>query len=328
MSKTAPSSAEIADTLLCELPARPTPQVMGDLVLRGMTDANILDAGIDVGYPHPHMPKTLRELEVILPYLGKLSDTLHQKRKPGIFALLGRDLGPLFDIHALWHPEDNPRYLPASVHLVHAMYDSPLAGPFLSQYGMTKDYMDRPDSRITLADTGYEGSLKRLLAQALAKAHSMEQHDAEAKIDLQLIATAKQSAGSVIMNLAEAGLDSTKLERADRQLKKGIVNPISHDETSLSMVLTIENLPQYYGCYTVLQEVGGRILAVPDKNATVVEDIDRLTDDSLDTPSVVNPVAAAIVQRRVVKWALENGPDNFIYRSTDGAGQYSVPQPR
>ncbi len=70
----------------------------------------------------------------------------------------------------------------------------------------------------------------------------------------------------------------------------------------------VSMLPRYHGSYESLRKRNGEVIAVPKKQSEPTPNIDEPPDPDFPLPntSILNPLAAAIVQYRVVRAALKS----------------------
>ncbi len=101
---------------LLENRARPTPQIMAQLVEAGLTDEMLYDAWERLGNVPPIMEGALADLQGLLPFIHSTSDALaEQATEDETLLFLARDSELFHDDYALTHRGDTPNYLmPAS----------------------------------------------------------------------------------------------------------------------------------------------------------------------------------------------------------------------
>lgn len=295
--------AEAADQLFGDLRLRPSPLTMASLIEQGLTEATIVAAARKKGMSRPLMSVPLHDLEVTLPYLQQVSDTLADQHPDDTMLFAGRDAEVLFDDYSITHPDKVSYLLPASTDLWSStgMDDRGLATQFLGQHGLTKQAIVGKDTRYTLVDSGFMGSIGKKLDETVKKLYdlSMLQNDT---LSVRLVSATDTALGTRIIDLPE----NTKLKiiRYGQIFDKPPC-PFWDLSNTHSLAVSMQLMPRYHGSYSDLRRVGDKVIALSWA-------YDNVTPDNLDkidwlwvNSSIVNPVAAAITQYKVVRAAME-----------------------
>lgn len=301
--------------LLSQAPERPSPQLMSGLIHAGLTEDHFYNAADRLGLQSPVIADTLTELEILLPYMYQVSDTIARRYADAtriIFADTGADL--LYDYHKTRHPNMATTLLPASAAFLGsaALRRSDIAIDFLDSYGIFQHHVDDPERRLVFIDARPDalptGGISRIIEQAYDVPYDAEQMDvslvcpAVTSDRIQpLIEIPGQTAAQVAERLPRVQKALGEWYAADEQLAVSSTHPI---QTSLYL------MPRYHGGYYGLRELGG--VSTPQAyTGEHVIDVDYggiRPNNVLVTP--VNPLAAAVVQYRAVHAALRHAENS------------------
>lgn len=183
------------------------------------------------------------------------------------------------------------------------MQDDDLASRFLEQFGMSGDAMTDPASHVVVVDSGFRGTIGRQLNARLQAIHGVDVL-ARDGMDIKLVSAHKQAIGSRALTFDMP----VRLSRTE-QVIPSPQRAFTDYDNAFELAVSMQLMPRYHGKYTGLSGHGSDdVMAEPIhdyRNRQLFEfDIDRLPPYSINH-SVVNPVAAAITQFRVVQAAMQ-----------------------
>ena len=298
---------------------RPLPQEVASLIEQGMSEADILAAGEAAGYQKPRMEQTLQELDTIMPYLFTITDHLAEHHGHKRLFWLARDVELLADIYAIAHPDKPSVLVPGSIPLWRWILDSrtPLAGDFFAAYGLSLN--GSPPSE--LIDTGFVGRAGYWIWVALSPIRVFKEGN-PAEIDaigerlpIKLVCGVDERRsrfGDQIMDLgADDVLDDPSLfpkvhsvigrYRPDERSYDG------RDPMAYRVALSLQLMPHFTGPFERLAYTRDGIAAIP-RHQEVKQDVDTINrwEEEADgrNASIVNPLAALLVQYKVVRAAI------------------------
>ncbi|HUC89904.1 MAG TPA: hypothetical protein VMR45_03815 [Patescibacteria group bacterium] len=293
---------------------RPAPQKLAELIKQGLTEEMLIDAARASGQNVPCMDLTLIDLETVIPYLELMTDEL--AKRPGnvrrVFASRGADL--LHDYFAIRHPDKSAVLMPASSQLwlrSDAMRDPELAGNFLGAYGFDEASVNDPSIEYEMEDEGFNGTIAKYVDEQLKALYGVSLIDS-GRLTTKLISTVSdhRQEASQIMDIDDSEIGPTpKIESwMDGDLK---FFPLRGFNSTYRIAVALNLMPRHHDEYTSLARLDdGRVVATAAQldsrdlahyQQTVDSNRTRFPDHN---GSVVNPVAAAIVQYRVVRAAL------------------------
>lgn len=306
---------------------RPEPEAVANLIRDGLTEADIYAAGEQKGYEAPIIAKTLADLDACLPYFQRVNDTLAATNSGATRFFAGRDAELLYDDYVITHPGEDAHLLPASTRLWNggmSGFNGKFAEPFLGQYRLTREALLTGQNRYELVDSGRKGSVGILMDEVI-----MENYGPDARLmpsgrlDIKLVCALDKEHGGhgeQIMDLAED--EVPQLQRSAAVLANP-ENRVGLHGNTYELLVALQTMPRYHGEYAGLisphdaQYVGligpndDRIVVRP-VDAGITQDVDGAYEDD-GNASVVNPLAAAIVQFRVVRAALERSAQLVDY---------------
>lgn len=242
------------------------------------------------------------EVPNLLPYIEKLcQEILQQYPKPRIL-IAARDAEPFYDgLRILL--KDDPRY--ERVHLFagsSTLMDNlafrckrEVALRFLAQYGITEDSVAA--ERFLLFDTGFLGTIGDLLRKAIRTQFNVL---GEKVVDIGLVARDKNSPiyGKELRRLPLSARKAAKL--FPKTITVAAPN-LRYYSRNFPIAVALQLLPRYHGSFVNIDDSGApqaRYSSQPIR----VKDIDQ--SGSINA-SIINPVAALLVQKRVTDYFTE-----------------------
>jgi hypothetical protein len=285
--------ARTASALFDDLSVRPTPYLMADLIARGVDEDTILDAGALSGHQAPIMATTLQDLDASLAYFHMLSDKLARDFPDTTMLFAGRDAEALYDDFAIVHSDRAAHLMPASTGLWYSigMCDKELASEFLAGFDLSGEQVANQSSRYVVVDSGFRGSIGLRLNEKVGDIHGKS-----------IIST-----GQLAIKLVSAEADVKNRQIRDFQKINAFpelrrVQRVSQsDDRARLLAVEMQIMPRYHGAFTDIVERNGSIFA-RSYDQIIEQNIDRVMGVNA---SVVNPLAAAITQHRVVQAAMK-----------------------
>lgn len=308
------STAECAEFLFNDSGIRPAPQTMGDLIMRGLTNQGIVMAAEHAGLDIPVATDTLAEVEVTAPYVQRISDRLandHQTDTLILFA--GRDAELLYDDFAIAHNTIPSVLIPGSTELWKWLERR--AGPaktrqFLSTYGIDESIASNPNARLAMVDSGFRGRIGLRLREAIARAYWQPLERIAGQVAIKLVRAHPEGWGKEILD--------TYIPNPHQQLFRsvrwtGAKDLLELEQTPYPLAVSMQLMPRYCGKYDrVALAPDGQIRGIPIKEP-YRDNVDHpIKGDWGNNMSVVSPVAAALVQHRIVAKALRRSEKGQI----------------
>ena len=298
-------STELCALLTAE--NRPNPQIVANHIENGLTDSDIIDAGNALNIPTPEMSITLRELPTTLSYARIALKYLHEHQPHDRKVFLARDCDSLYDTYAITYPEEESILLPASIDLWHSSENDDTGRLFLAQQGITYETADRH----YMIDTGFKGTAGYWVWNNLIRDLNDNIFDFKDRMPIGLISAIGPEQlrwGDQIVDLddddALANNPFPKVaafhEYQNRQL-------MGYDPVAHATAISLQTLPRHHGSYDHFeQNHDGVIVARPSHEPFQhnIDMVDTQDENGGRNASIVNPVAALIVQRHVVMDAL------------------------
>lgn len=300
-------NGEIQSLLMAE--NRPEPHIVAAHIENGLTDNDIVEAGVSFNIPQPEMSVTLDELPTTLHYariaLKHLHESQHDKRK----VFLARDSDLLYDNYAITHPDEESVLLPASMDLWYSSENSDAGKQFLAQQGISYETA----ANHYMVDTGFKGTAGYWVWENLIRDRDEDVYDLKEAMPIGLISAIGLEHlrwGNQIVDfnddasLANNPFPKVAAFHGYRDRQRSGFDPVAH-----ATATSLQTLPRHHGSYDHFeQSPDGTIVAKPRYEA-FQHDIDMIDtrENAGRNASIVNPVAALIVQRHVVMDALVRG---------------------
>ena len=294
--------------IIRDAPRRPVAEHVAQLIRRGLTDDDILAAGKELGYEPPIMDQTLAELDVALPYIAQVSDVVADRYAGYQRLHAARDQELQQDYHAIAHPESPARLLPASMPFVRNLHLSHRDGArdFLDSYGMSAAWAASPEDAIVVVDTGFMGNVAKRLKEAIQSLYGL------AVAPDKVVAALVCSLSTEVEQLIDVpGTVADMLARLPRM--QTLYSPYSNSRYAPSthpLATSLQNMPRFHGPYIGLEyNPTSQTYAPLMRDAPLTTNVDNMnghdTTDGWANLTIVNPVAAAVVQARTVRYALQ-----------------------
>jgi len=288
---------------------------MAALIERGLSADHILDAGEAMGLERPHMEDTLLELESGLPHILALADYLAELYGDKRLLFLARDAELMADAYAITHPDKQSQLLPGSIRLWEWIRDtqSPLAPEFFARYNLS--LYDEPSS--VLIDTGFQGTAGYWIWTALDTRNVYRSGDpAEIKalashMPIKLISAIGQPQlrwGEQIVDfnsddILQGHTMFPKVQSVIRPYFEGERDYYSRDPLAYRLAMSLQIMPHFHGAFERLERTDQGVVAVPREEAirSDIDHISRSDEGEGRNASIVNPLAALVVQHRVIQ---------------------------
>lgn len=312
-----PSPEALAAMLFTEEP--PSAAQMADLVARGLTEGDILAAATAAGHPIPEMTLSLQDVDVLLPFLDALAAKQAQDHPDAFFVDAARGGDMLHYYRAVRYPHLRAVLLPASTYLWRRspeMRDPALAADFLAQHGIDAAFVHDASQKMVLSDEGFNGRIGVYLDEKLKELYGVSLRES-GRMGIELISTVKGTHGKEILPIQDQ--DIPELPKTSAWMEYDFAHYQRAYSSGHRLAIAINLLPRSCDSYeSLVRGDDGIVRAMPrrpygpaDYTARDLEHFKHNVDSNASNfpdhnGSVVNPVAAAVVQRRIVKAALDN----------------------
>ncbi len=313
--------------LLTEREVRPSPVHVAQLIRQGLTEADILAQGQELGYESPEMSLTLTELNNATPYIRKIVDNLAETYGDRRIFFLARDSELLYDAYTTLHPDKEARLLPASMSLLRSddMKDAKKANDFFNDNGLDDEVVNGDTKKALLMDSGFVGRAGHQIWYLLSQLHGRDFEDVRAQIPIKLVSAYKSEGPPeykvgdfppITLRWGEALMDfdsDEELAQSDSFPKvTSLIGPYKNNDRFMDerdplahrLSIALQLMPHHNDAFTRLIEKDGHEVAVSGSDAPIRQDVDDVMTEGRDTrqnPSCVNPLAALIVQYRLIK---------------------------
>lgn len=302
---------------------RPEPETIQSLILAGATEEDFISVWQSQGHEVPKMELTFADLQGALPYVGALTERLaasHNKGERMLFA--GRDADLLYDYFTISNPEISTDLLPASGTLWYSsgMQNNALARRFLSNHQLDERSVRDPDSRYKIVDTGFEGTIMNQVIKGLKQTYGKRTINPD-KFSIEMVCANDRAIGTQIMQFPGAADEiQAKFPKVTACLGPAISRFFGRNTSStIPLAVSLQLMPRYHGPYENIEEIGDQVVAIP-KIKAYSENVDTPLHVTAADSTIINPLAAALVQYRVVNYAMRN-------RTAHGSLAYTHKQP-
>ncbi|MCX5750920.1 MAG: hypothetical protein NT099_04555 [Candidatus Saganbacteria bacterium] len=267
--------------------------------------------------------RTFCELDNLLPYLRVMVDYILAAFPTHRVLVLGRDAEPFYDalqtmlagtsraqkVHlvpgsnTLWSgicPDED-------TFLQFPDFRTPFAKKqiirFLSRFGITPEAFLTGEQFLVL-DTGFYGTIAEKMVKTM-KALFRGQVPAAVisqAVHPRIIGTFYDHPYAEI--LLPFSIEQRELMRMFPQTWPimGIMKPVDRSVPGFVLALALQYLPKYHDAYAVLEDRPEGVFAVPCSKEPISRYIDRPVGDVDFNQSVINPVAAMLVQQRIIDY--------------------------
>lgn len=315
------SSAEKVRDILLEWRNRPEPSELKTFSLQDIKEGAVLASKIDSRLAFDislfNNSAVFLELKSCLPFVYDmvveiLDIFFHDYDK---ILIAGRDADVFYDalrIVLAGTPYENEVLLfPASRAFIEYLTESDdisLIVKFLAEFGITPEAI-KEQKRFLIIDTGFSTKLEdnlRLLVRKVYESKIDNVH-LDGVIDIKLVSTGN-SYKYFKYRLRQFNIDLSRLERmfpgtmVRLQKEHYGVDNIKHPDTRSNILLAValELLPRYHEPHLMLTaNKDGFPIAIPRRRRKIAENID---DKHVREDSIVNPVAAMLVQYKVIEY--------------------------
>jgi len=338
------SGAHIASVMLDNWQVRPDPLTIERLIREGNLSAgDILAAGRMAGFLPPRMELTLRELDSVLPHIYRWIKHVLREFPERRLLFAGRDAELLYDVCRMILAErgeaDRAMLFPGSWSfwlLDVNDIDHDLMSEFFEQYGLTREAFERGE-QFLLIDTGFHGSVGENAHKFLAELYGLPVEQIQRSFPVGLVSSGgyDDRYGTQLMRFdmkpRELGSFARKFPKAAREMET-IRSPVRFSNSRMPegygfdflLAVSLQLFPHFHGYYDTIREFQGRWIPVPSRKSAIRQNIDW-TDGLND--SIVNPVAALLVQRELVERVMNGriasrGKASSLGQAESGAVKY------
>lgn len=298
--------AEI-DTIFSDPTNRPKPETMRSLILSGASEEDFMLAWKTRGHEIPNMDLTFEDLASALPYIGQISDRLASTHCSGermLFA--GRDADSLYDYFTIANSDIEADLLPASGTLWHSsgMQNNGLARRFLSSHLLDEQSVIAPSIRYRLIDTGFQGNILTQVVKGLKSTYGKRRVSPD-KFSIELVCANDDAIGAQILEIPGS---ADELQAVFPKVTACLGPAISrffgrNSSSTVPLAVSLQLMPRYHGPYQNISETGNQVTAVP-KASEYSDNVDTPYHANSADSTIINPLAAALVQYRVVSYAM------------------------
>ena len=251
------------------------------------------------------------EVPHLLPYIEELCQTILRQYPKHRILIAARDAGPFYDALRIIL-RDNPRYEQTHLFAGSSVLMNKLASKgkrrivqqFLARYGITEESVKA--EHFLLFDTGFLGTIGDVLRKVVKTQFDVS---GEKAVDIGLIARDKTS----YVHGKELKQFPLNTRKAASRFPKAItvaVSNLKYYSRNFPIAVALQLLPRYHGPFVNLDDSGAPLASYSCTTVTINEDIDRA--GSINA-SIVNPVAAMLVQKKIVDYFTERR-EHFLAR--------------
>lgn len=292
---------------------RPRAEDVAKLIANGLTEEQLVTAAAQRDYRLPVMDRTLQDLDTILPHMLRFTTKLHERYGDAVLLFAACDADPLHDLSSVIYPDQHNVRLPASQTLVYSpsLHDPVTARRFLAHYGLDEAAVMDPSRQYVLVDSGFEGSVGEALSDIAERAYGDDTMLRDDRIQRALLCAAPSVRHRQLVDVPyEPGLYTPEL--LPRLWSGWLSSPdLLRDYGSAGPVATaLQLMPRYHGHFEDIDHSAERLeLLASYTPPRSLDDIDipshYFGSHGGENATIVHPLAAAIVQYRVVKTALD-----------------------
>lgn len=314
--------ADQVKAILLDETRRPEPEVVAEL-----SEQDIRQGARQAGYTEREVDrvlgsKTFRELENALPYVKEIAEQVLGRGYDRIL-VAARDGEIFYDalkiLSAGTPAEGKVMFFPGSEALLGSFYSSKTkhedVREFLDSFGLTPGNIKK--EKILVLDTGFGGSVGTKIKIAVSQFYpgSINRQEIDKAIDIGLVSTDPLLAGSAGTELVRFRnfKDDTSLEEVFPKTSAA-VDAGRNLNTNYVLAVALQLLPRYHGHFVKLERADGRLI-------TVTQQEDEAADIDFTghiNASIVYPLAAMLVQKRVVEYFRKGqGPDAPVRQLRD-----------
>jgi hypothetical protein len=173
---------------------------------------------------------------------------------------------------------------------------------------MTQEFAQNPESQLRVIDSGFKGTVGMLLGKIVANLYNGDAAMQSDRLAIKLVHASpkgQKGHGTFINKQIEPYDPNTVLPKTTAWIGAKNLKEITSETSTAALAISLQLQPRYHGPYIGLYRTSeGRVgaLSRKEKVATNIEKKRRSYDIN---GSIVNPLAAAIVQRHVVSAALQ-----------------------
>lgn len=287
---------------------RPNPIEVASLINEGLQMEHILSAGRAAGIKMPIMGDLVGELQYLMPYYAAIGDKIASEHGDSTVLFASRDADLLYDYYAIAHPQRESHLLPASVDLWYSRTINrlELADVFFADYGLGAERLRDSRRHFALIDSGFLGSIANMLNRTLLRNYDIDLQ-AASRLSVRLVDSDSPKFAPAIGEDVDVG-DFNGLDFYDNNYIFGSTQSAQEGRYFLAAFLQL--LPRYFGSYRGLAERNGDVVATTATDGEN-EHTSEVRKFYCVNSSIVNPVAAFVVQREVVDAAMKKS-GNFM----------------
>ncbi|MBI2102450.1 hypothetical protein HYT55_01315 [Candidatus Woesearchaeota archaeon] len=243
------------------------------------------------------------EVPHLLPYIEELCQTILRRYPQHRILIAARDAEPFYDALKITL-RDNPRYeqthlfAGSSVLMDKVAFKGKMEAvkQFLARYGITEESVKA--EHFLLFDTGFLGTIGESLRKAVQTQFDIP---GERAVDIGLVARDKTSYVHG-KELKQVPLSIRKTVSRFPKTMTVAASNLRYYSRNFPIAVALQLLPRYHGPFVNIDDSGTPLASYSYTAVTINQDIDRT--GSINA-SIINPVAAMLVQKRVVDYFTE-----------------------
>lgn len=276
---------------------RPSPVKMAELIKDGVSVDDIINVGVDQGYSGARVKSAQRDIETLLPYIATAVGELRQTSSADTLLFAARDAEPLYDYYVTSDASTaDVHLLPASMGLFFGPTMRSLGAKWLEGFGLSRKEVLDGTQKFTLVDTGFKGSVLIQMDRIIRDSYGMSLRN-NGRMAVRLVCAGPDAVGGqMIADDFYEEITPSQLPHAVSAVGyQSFARTLEVASPANVVAAAIQTLPHYHSPFDRLVEEDGKINAVSSaRNVT------------MDGPnaSIVDPLAAAVVQHRVVSEAM------------------------
>lgn len=327
VKKKAEGNVPAVREMLADWKVRPDPLTVADLIReKGLSAEDILAAGEELGYARPVMEKSLKELESLVPYLFRMVDAIRAEFPEREALFLGRDAELLYDVYQILSMDKGERS-DASLFPGSRMFwldgnnwtqgeESAVIQKYFESNGISRKVIDG-GRKYLLVDSGFHGSVAAVVRSKVQDLYGIPDEVMKSIMPIRLVSTMGGDFNGArnLMSFEATEEDIKGLEHNFPKASRAAKHPVLRPNTALGsdgfleygidvlLAISMQVFPHFHDVYETLGKRDGRLIPMPLSRGDVAADVDDVSDGF--NASIVNPVAALLVQRELIEKTMD-----------------------
>lgn len=306
-----PLQLEVA-ALMEDWQHRPQPEHVATLVNRGLDD-EVIRAVAPSGNL-PAMSAVLADFEQTLPYVRRLIDYMAWTYADVPVFFLARDAELIYDAYRTAYPQNPAVLLPANREFLRSedMQDMRKSQQFLAEQGLGQAFVKDPAKTGLLFDIGFRGSAGLGIWTKLSQLYNVPIEQLRSRLPIRLINTLgypdlQERPGEKLVDFdgSDGQPPSGLLPRATAVIQASPIGetiPGEHSTITHRLAVALQLMPHFSSKFSKIVEENGVMNAVPADPVAELPNLDTVPGSR--NSSLVHPVAALMLQQRMVRYVL------------------------